>query len=66
MVESVTVMLPHSTATDNLNYTSIYNFPAFQSFDEHKITRHILPPEATLLELGRLSNFNVERCLADA
>jgi len=62
MVESVTVMLPHSTATDNLNYTSIYNFPAFQSFDEHKITRHILPPEATLLELGRLSNFNVERC----
>ena len=38
MVESVTVMLPHSTATDNLNYTSIYNFPAFQSFDEHKIS----------------------------
>ena len=47
MVESVTVMLPHSTVSDNLNYTSIYNFPAFQSFDEHKITRHILPPEAT-------------------
>lgn len=61
-VESVTVMLPHSTVSDNLNYVSIYNFIAAQAYDEHTITRHILPPEATMLELGRLSNFNVERC----
>jgi len=61
-VESVTVMLPHSTVSDNLNYVSIYNFVAAQAYEEHKITRHILPPEATMLELGRLSNFNVDRC----
>jgi hypothetical protein len=61
-VESVTVMLPHSTLTDNLNYVSIFNFVAAEGYDEHRITRHILPPEATMLELGRLSNFNVERC----
>jgi len=61
-VESVTVMLPHSAVSDNLNYVSIYNFAAAEAYDEHRITRHILPPEATMLELGRLSNFNVERC----
>uniref|UniRef100_A0A7S4BXK4 Acetyl-CoA carboxylase n=1 Tax=Chrysotila carterae TaxID=13221 RepID=A0A7S4BXK4_CHRCT len=65
-VAQVSVLLPTSTdaslGDDNLNYVSVFNFEAHHHFEENKLMRHILPPQATALELHRLSNFEVERC----
>mmetsp|Transcript_32468 Transcript_32468/g.74377 ORF Transcript_32468/g.74377 Transcript_32468/m.74377 type:complete len:2019 (-) Transcript_32468:454-6510(-) len=63
-VRHVSVLLLHSGERDNMNYISIFNFPCGEDgdFEENRILRHILPPQADWLELDRLSNFHVERC----
>jgi len=59
-VVEVSVMLPSASA-DN-SYMSIFNFTAEAAYNEVKIHRHILPVTARVLELGRLSHFDVEPC----
>jgi len=58
-VAQVSVLLP---STDSLNCTSVFNFMDSENYDENRLLRHILPPQANQLELSRLCNFDVERC----
>ena len=39
-----------------------FNFDPATNFEENKLLRHILPTQASWLELHRLSHFEVERC----
>jgi len=61
-VDKVSVHLLQLSERDNMNYISIFNFDGESHFEENKLLRHILPTQASWLELDRLSNFNVERC----
>ena len=54
-VAQITVLLPDGLALSTFNYDA----PHFQ---ENVLLRHILPADRDALELGRLDNFEVERC----
>ena len=49
------MLLPDGLALSTFNYDA----PHFQ---ENVLLRHILPADRDALELGRLDNFEVERC----
>jgi len=56
------VQLLHHLERDSMDYISIFNYDAAGGYEENKLYRHILPTQAGMLELDRLSNFEVERC----
>lgn len=55
------MQLLHHLERDSMDYISIFNYDAAGGYEENKLYRHILPTQAGMLELDRLSNFEVER-----